>query len=394
MVKKKLINFFLVIALFFSSINIKGCLAVFIPAEDNHQKIFELLYQDMQKFYAYSDEIKSFNGNDTLQEIYDEFQNKLSKKKLTQIEFAFFLKDFENRIADPHFYFNFGQQMEDKIINEYNNPYQSLQEDEGIVVTGDLFSSQYIDYIKQDTSSPYFYGTIKKQHSGNKNIGYIIINNIIQELSGSSRFGGNRKWLLEIEEIITKFNNMKIESIIIDIRTSAGGSQDNGRFIASRFANRSERVYLIADERINDKSFKRSKLTVAPEGNGFRKRKIILLANATTCSGGEMFTLALRQRTNTIHVGANTDGCTGGIIARDLANGWQVTMTSSKTYYPNPKDDNDLISYFRKGIPPDDKITYGDDDYNKSIDKEILRALELLKDDNLFRSIYQNIERY
>ena len=377
------------------SICLNSCLVAFLPAEDDHEKIFELLYEDMKRFYAYDDEIKLFDGTKTLDGVYQKFQKRLSKKKLTQMEFAFFLKDFQNRIADPHFYFNFGQSIEDELIKSYKNPYTALQEKKPkTIVWGNLYSAKYIDYLKKDNNSAYFYGMIKNKYSAGKKIGHIIVNHVVQQLAGSSRLGGNRKWLLEIETILKELKKNSVESIIIDIRTYAGGSQDNGRFIASRFVNNGEKVYLLADERINDRAFTRSKIFVRPEGEGFRENKVILLANQITCSGGEMFTLAMRQRTNMIQVGNRTRGCTGGIIAKDLINGWKVTMTSSKTYYPDPKDENKGISYFRGGIPTDDEVSYTEQDYQQAKDKELLRAIDLLKDEILFQTIYQKIERY
>ena len=59
--------------------------------------------------------------------------------------------------------------------------------------------------------------------------------------------------------------------------------------------------------------------------------RIFLLTNNITCSGGEIFSLAMKQRENLVHIGSQTKGCTGAIVTRDLLNGWNFLIPSSKT---------------------------------------------------------------
>lgn len=378
-----------------------NCLFLLAPNPDDkdHQKIFELLYNDLKKYYVNKDNLLSLNGVNTLEGVYKKFENRLKENKLSHFQFAGFLREFEDRIADPHFYFDFGSVILNWLIQNYENPYNLLERN-GVVIppTSEDYTHNYIDYLKKDLKSPYFYGTVSDSlHSGNK-IGYIAVNKLLQNLSGIKRITiSNEDWILEVDNIIEKFNDLSIQDIIIDIRNFADGSTENARLIASRFVNNGERTFAYSEARKNDDSFTTTKLSVAPDGKGFRKGKIIIIANVHTLGSGEMLTLALRQRKNTIQVGNNTKGCIGEIIAKDLANGWLITMTSSKTYYPDPKSPEDQSkkkSYFRIGIPADDVILYSSTDQVNEKDKEIERAINLLKDNSLFQTVYDKIERY
>ena len=121
-------------------------------------------------------------------------------------------------------------------------------------------------------------------------------------------------------------------------------------------------------------SFIKKEWTIEPNGTGFRTGKIALLSNGLTASGGEMFLLAMLQRENLIHIGSNSAGASGNIVTKDLSNGWNFTLTNSRTEYPNGKQ------YFKVGITP--TITVKNDSsygFSNSNDKLIAKALEELQ---------------
>ena len=87
-----------------------------------------------------------------------------------------------------------------------------------------------------------------------------------------------------------------------------------------------------------------------------------------------MFLLAMLQRENLIHIGSNSAGASGNIATKDLSNGWNFTLTNSRTEYPNGKQ------YFKVGITP--TITVKNDSsykFSNSNDKLIAKALEELQ---------------
>lgn len=93
-----------------------------------------------------------------------------------------------------------------------------------------------------------------------------------------------------------------------------------------------------------------------PEGNySFQTGKIALLSNNTTCSGGEQFLLAMLTRDNLVHIGTPSAGCAGSIVERDLYNGWNVVLTSTKTTRATGE------SYYKTGIKPEILVKNSED---------------------------------
>jgi len=167
-------------------------------------------------------------------------------------------------------------------------------------------------------------------------------------------------------------NKKKITAIIIDIRSEAGGTNYVPLYIAQRFIDKTA-VYMI-EYYPEEKSFIKREWEIEPAGTGFRTGKIALLSNGQTASGGEMFLLAMLQRDNLIHIGSTSAGAAGNIVEKDLSNGWNFTMTNSRTEFPNGKQ------YFKVGITPS-IIVKNDDNYGITHDNDKLidRAIEELQ---------------
>ncbi len=228
-------------------------------------------------------------------------------------------------------------------------------------------------------------------------IGYILIDALVVGFEGSSRLAGARAYFIRIEDTLKRFNAAGMTGLIVDIRTAAGGSQDNARFLAARFIDQA-RPYLIENERTGIRTFVTNTLTIVPEGtHHYRTGPLILITDHDTCSGAEMFSLAMRQRAQLIHIGRDTLGCAGGILARDLANGWLVTVTSSRTSYPGNVNGDGEVQYLREGIPPDEEISIANllvQPQEPVVMPFIERALELLSDENEFNTIYNTLARH
>lgn len=310
---------------------------------------FDLFFEYLENDYAYRD-------------AYPFSMEHLKQKYLQQIEasnthitLATVLVNIENELKDPHLYFN-----EDDIYNLSNVPkytFDSLEE------KIPLFNEVTID---EDT--PYYtYGTI----SLNPNIGYIYIRAFNDGIGGTDSLD-IEDGVQEIDNIIQELNNKGITSMIVDMRSSAGGSNYVPRYIAQRFIDKT--ATYMTEYYPEGKSFIKKEWKIQPEGTGFRSGKIALLSNGQTASGGEMFLLGMLQRDNVIHIGSNSVGAAGNIVDKDLSNGWNFTLTNSKTEYPNGKQ------YFKVGITPSiiikNSTDYGTTNFN---DKLIEKAIEELQ---------------
>ncbi len=160
--------------------------------------------------------------------------------------------------------------------------------------------------------------------------------------------------------------------MIVDMRSGAGGTNYVPRYIAQRFIDKTA-TYMI-EYYPDGNSFIKKEWKIKPSGTGFRTKKIALLSNGDTASGGEMFLLAMLQRDNLVHIGSRSSGASGNIVSKDLSNGWNFTITNSRTEFP------DGTQYFKVGIIPEISIK-NDANYNltHSDDKLIEKAIEKLQ---------------
>ena len=310
---------------------------------------FELFFEYLENDYAYRDAYPF-----TMEELKQKYSQTVEASN-TQITLATVLVSIQNELKDPHLYFN-----ENGIYNLSNVSKYTF---DFLEKTKPLFSEVTIS-----RNTPYYtYGTI----TSNPKIGYIYIRAFNDDIGGTNSLG-IEDGVQEIDNIVQELNNKGITSMIIDIRSGAGGSNYVPRYIAQRFSNK-KGIYMI-EYYPEGKSFIKKKWEIEPKGIGFRTGKIALLSNGNTASGGEMFLLAMLQRDNLIHIGSNSIGAAGNIVDKDLSNGWNFTLTNSQTEQPNGKQ------YFKVGIAPSiivkNDVNYG---YANNNDKLIEKAIEELQ---------------
>ncbi len=308
---------------------------------------FELFCEYLENDYSYRD-AHPF----TMEEIKHKYLSQINASD-TQLTLANILVSIINELKDPHLYFNDQSIYDLSNVREYKLDF--LEE------IKPLFTE--VTIIK--TTLYYTYGTI----TSNPKIGYIYIRAFNSDIGGTNSLG-IEDGVKEIDNIIQELNNREITSMIVDMRSSAGGSNYVPRYIAQRFVDK-EATYMIEYYPEGD-FFVRKEWNVKPEGVGFRTGRIVLLSNGLTASGGEMFLLAMLQRTNLINIGSRSIGAAGNIVEKDLSNGWNFTMTNSRTEYPDGKQ------YFKVGITPE-IIVKNDNSYKDTHnDKLIAKAVELL----------------
>jgi hypothetical protein len=326
---------------------------MFTKVEDTPMNNFNLLFEYLNHDYSYKDE-HAF----TMDELKARYLNEMQSNP-TEEQFAEIFIKIEHDLSDPHFQspYNAYTLLKEQAI--FSTSTDEASEVDNIVPE---FKGAEINMINNNGNLPY--GIVKKDPT----IGYIYVEGLIIVLGGSERLKGN-KWKAGIELIIKDLKDKGVTRMIVDVRSGAGGSNYNALYIANRFANTTS-PYMIERYEADNGKFDEITYSVKPEGQyHFRDGKIALLSNTFTCSGGEMFVLAMLQRKNLVHIGTPSEGCSGAIIQRDFYNGWDCILTSSQTTLP------DGTTYFKTGIRPQIIVKNTREYYKTHKDKVLERAI-------------------
>jgi hypothetical protein len=261
-------------------------------------------------------------------------------------------------------------------LNELKDPHVGMNSDEPnylttVIANTPLDLETIIPFWDEITYSQYTNYYISGVVTSNPSIGYLYIR------AFNSDFGGVNSLKIEegvkeIDAILQELINTGITSMIVDIRSGAGGTNYVPRYIVQRFIDKTA-IYM-NEFYPEGTSFIKKEWSIKPAGTGFRTGKIALLSNGETASGGEFFLLAMLQRNKIIHIGSNSAGASGNIVDKDLSNGWNFTITNSRTEFPNGDQ------YFKVGITPS-IIVKNDNNYGITYfnDRLIEKAIEELK---------------
>lgn len=202
-----------------------------------------------------------------------------------------------------------------------------------------------------------------------------------------------------VEELLNALKELKsTKGLIIDLRNNPGGLLNNAMVISDMFLNEGVIVS-----------------TVNKNGyvNSFSSRKIVstnkplvLLVNSNSASASEIFSGAMRDNDRAQIVGTTTFG--KGLVQaiNKLGDGSGVNVTIAKYLTPNKTDIN------KKGIKPDHTVKLEKVDYENSRgpwffdpnvefgtrkpddgkDKQLMKAVEVLKDEYNSKPIPQAIK--
>lgn len=142
-----------------------------------------------------------------------------------------------------------------------------------------------------------------------------------------------------VEKAMAQINTGK--KLIIDLRSNSGGIFDKAVQTAELFIPRGEKI-VSTQNRLGEKKFFESK-----KGLMKKEIKIILLTNAETTSGAELFAGALKDQLNAKIIGEATFGKWNAQMIETLPNGFAIKYTVSS--FQTPKG----YSYQDRGIKPD-----------------------------------------
>lgn len=162
---------------------------------------------------------------------------------------------------------------------------------------------------------------------------------------------------------------------IIDIRDCPGGEDDIAIAIINRFCDRKREAF-------------RRKTKIGPGDNDYTPLQtwhlepagraqftgpVVLLTTDSVFSGGEAFTLAIKQLPYVTIVGDHTNGIFSYTLDKRLPNGWEYCLSYQVYLAP------DMTCYEGKGIPADIELLNTKADIETGVDPLIVRALEVIK---------------
>ena len=156
------------------------------------------------------------------------------------------------------------------------------------------------------------------------------------------------------------------KGIILDLRNNPGGYLETAVALASEWI---EGGPVVAEQ------FAGNKREEYPSNGRARLKNFptVVLVNEGSASASEILAGALRDYKKATLVGAKTYGKGSVQTIRDLSDGSALKITIAKWLTPA----GDFIN--NKGIEPNVKVEMTEDDYNKNLDPQLNKALEILK---------------
>lgn len=172
----------------------------------------------------------------------------------------------------------------------------------------------------------------------------------------------------DIDYVIERFQDK--EGIIFDVRNNGGGSLSNVFRLVNRFTDQQGTVAKVrykngpGHEDFTDFFG----IEVKPEGPRQFTKKVMLLTNRKCYSATNYFALLMTALPNVTMIGDTTGGGGGAPAYTELANGWQLRVSSSQLL---TLDDFNV----EDGIPPDIRIDLSPADEARGIDTILERAI-------------------
>ncbi len=160
----------------------------------------------------------------------------------------------------------------------------------------------------------------------------------------------------------------KVDSIILDLRNNPGGYLTTAIKIASDWVEND----IIVKEEFRDKS-KTQNYSSSTATSRLKNKKTIILVNEGSASASEIVSGALQDYKLATIVGEKTFGKGSVQDLIKLEDGSSLKLTIAKWLTPQGRSING------GGITPDIEIKLTTEDYNKDIDPQLNKALELLK---------------
>lgn len=207
------------LGLFISIITMSSCYKDLI-IDTSSRGDFNVLFEYLENDYAYRE-----NHSFTMQELKQKYLPQIEKLN-TQKALANVFVEIENELKDPHFYFG------SSVYELADIPVYARDSLETIKPIMNAIN------IVNDTRY-YTYGTV----SSDPKIGYLHIKAFNTDIGGTNSLE-IETGVRDIDNIIQELISDGVASMIVDIRSTAGGSNYVPRYIAQRFIDKSA-TYMI-----------------------------------------------------------------------------------------------------------------------------------------------------
>jgi hypothetical protein len=300
---------------------------------DSPEGIFEELWKDFDETYALMDE-RGVDWNAAHDTYAPRISSGMGERELFDV-----CADLLQVLKDPHVY----------LMSPFDYSNSGGRFDTGGTTGSSTIEPFSLDVVKDNYlagkgdsagEGMFWYGTFK---SPNSDVGYLYISGFARGTTGTAQ---TQDWARDIDGVINALSGK--EALILDIRGNRGGLLANVDYIAGRFAAGEKDYVEVRTKNGPGRNDFSSPVThrVKPAGTRYTK-KIILITNKQTISGGEWFTLALRTQDHVIHTGSTTNGAFSLSLERPLVNGWIYSVSVQKV--------TDMAGncYEGEGISPD-----------------------------------------
>lgn len=174
------------------------------------------------------------------------------------------------------------------------------------------------------------------------------------------------------DKILTDFQEHK--GLIIDVRNNGGGLTTNAdRLVGHIISERQDFGFIQYKNGPGPNDFTApEQLSISPRGDTSYTKPIILLTNRSSYSSTNYFALMMSQIPNVTIVGDTTGGGGGYPANTELANGWNLRVSSSISTTPDGFNVED-------GIPPDLQVNIDSTLLTSGVDAILERAFEELR---------------
>ena len=161
--------------------------------------------------------------------------------------------------------------------------------------------------------------------------------------------------------------------LIIDVRSNGGGSIENARRLAERFTD--QRVFVGTNWVKNGpghEEFRQSEVHIEPHDGLVFNGPVVVLTNRKSYSATTYFAQYMKALPNAILVGDTTGGGGGMPAVRDLANGWQLRVSSSRFIDPDGMS-------IESGVVPDYLVYMSASGQAEGRDDILEKAIEIVR---------------
>ena len=187
------------------------------------------------------------------------------------------------------------------------------------------------------------------------NIGYIYL---VSFAEGS--------WVYDLDLILAYFVNTK--GVIFDVRNNGGGHGEIANFITSRFASAPITYVWYSPSGAKQWSY-----TITPAGPYRYLKPVVVLINGASFSAAELLPELMKQIPLVTTVGDTTGGGGGSNDVFSLPSDKRIKIPTS--YFK--RFNGDMVEW--NGIPPDILVPQTEADIKQGRDKQLERAIALLK---------------